>query len=254
MRSASSKTVPRSSRGYADASSAPAGWPRREKSTRLIRTEGQRLLLAVERKLAEIGAAVGASSPAVCLWRDGQRSPGTEQRRALEEAFGIPAEAWERVPTGTEELLAAFEAEAEAEVDDDDDDDAHHEMPEPEPAPSRSSRGRSRREPEPDEGEPPTALEDYNRLLRALRHQLDRPGLVARERVQVADAFSRALAHKERLERGRDLVEPRVIKDHPKWKELKAAIITALLDFPEAARAVEAAVTRVLGAEPDADA
>lgn len=100
-----------------------------------------------------------------------------------------------------------------------------------------------------DDGRDISALEDVNRLIRLLREQLRRPGILARERVQLADAFARALAQKERLERAREMSEDRTIREHPKWQRLKATIIEALLPHPEAARAVEAAILRVLGEE-----
>ena len=95
----------------------------------------------------------------------------------------------------------------------------------------------------------PSALDDVNRLLALLRTQLNRTDLIGRERVQLGDSFSRALAQKERLERARETLENRVVREHPAWKRLKGLVIDALLPFPEAAQAVEAAILRALGEE-----
>lgn len=177
-----------------------------------IRTEGQRLLQLVTGSLQQIGESIGATKQAVALWRDGARVPEERWRRKLHAAFDIPPDAWGRVP-----------GEAE---------------PEPEP--------------EPDDGREPSALDDVARLLKILREQLRKPTLLARERAQLADAFARALAQKERLERAREMLEDRVIRDHPKWQRLKAVIIEALIPHPLAARDVEAAIARVLADEEDA--
>ena len=88
---------------------------------------------------------------------------------------------------------------------------------------------------------------DYKLLLRSLRRQLRGAGLTARERAQLTDAFSRALAAKARLAQQRELLEDRTIRDHAKWKRLRDAIIAALIKHPAAARDVEAEIRRLLG-------
>jgi hypothetical protein len=184
-----------------------------------IRTEGQRLLLAVPGTLELIGDSIGATRQAVLLWRQGARLPGPQWRRSIHERFGIPPEAWGRTPLAPGETLQ----------------------------PLRFDDG-------PGDGPEPSALDDVARLLRLLRRQLDQPGLLARERAQYADAFARALAQKERIERERAMLEDRTIREHPKWKRLRTAIIDALIPHPEAARDVEAAIARVLGQEDTDDA
>ena len=98
----------------------------------------------------------------------------------------------------------------------------------------------------PTSGEP-SALEDCARLLALLRSQLNRPDLLGRERVQLGDAFARALAQKERLERAREMLEARTIREHPKWQALKKLIIGALLPkHRDAALAVGAALMQAM--------
>jgi hypothetical protein len=185
--------------------------------------------------------------------------------------LNIPADAWDHEPEGGIQAGAPSESGVfedprrrpvpphDAEDDAEDDADAEDEPLEPddvdeldaeddaEPVPEPPRR-RNRVEDEPEHASR-SALDDYNALLGQLRKQLARANLPSRERIQISDAFSRALAHKERLERSREMLESRTIKDHPRWKELKAAIISALLEHPAAARDVEAAITRVLGAD-----
>jgi hypothetical protein len=175
----------------------------------LARTEGQRLLLAVSGSLQQIGSSIGATKQAVALWRTGARTPEERWRRKLYAVHRIPLDAWDRVPNSAP-AVEWF----------------------------------------PDtEGREPSALEDCTRLLALLRSQLNRPDLLARERTQLGDAFARALAQKERLEKAREMTETRTIREHPEWKRLKRLIIEALLLYPEAARAVETAIMTVLGEE-----
>jgi len=192
---------------------APAPEPLRAPA-KPIRSEGQRMLLEIPGSLSQIGKAVGATKQSIAQWRDGLYVPDDRYRRALASHFGIPFGAW-----GAEE--------PDDDTDDDTDDDD-----------------------EPDAG---SAMRDYDRLIKLLRKQL-RPTakLTPRERAQLTDAFSRALAQKTRLERDREMLEDRTIREHPKWQRLKSAIIEALLPFPAAARAVEVVVLRLLGEEESA--
>jgi transcriptional regulator with XRE-family HTH domain len=195
---------------------APAPEPLRAPA-KPIRSEGQRMLLDVPGSLSQIGKAVGASKQSIAQWRDGLYVPDDRYRRALASHFGIPFSAWG----------AAEEPEPELELDDDTDDE--------------ELEGTA------------SALRDYERLIKLLRTQLKNGKLTPRERAQLTDAFSRALTQKTRLERDREMLEDRTIRDHPKWQRLKKAIIEALLPHPAAARDVEAAVQRILGEDGDAE-
>ena len=175
------------------------------------RSEGQRLLALVPGSLQQVGDAIGATRQAVAWWRNGSRTPEERWRVKLQARFGIPIAAWDRV-AGDAPAAAAVEWF-----------------------------------PSPADGGEPSALEDCGRLLALLRSQLNRPDLLGRERVQLGDAFARALAQKERLERAREMLEARTIREHPEWQRLKRLMIAALLPFPEASRAVEAALVKVLG-------
>lgn len=179
-----------------------------------IRTEGQRLLLAVPGSLELIGDSIGATKQAVSLWRAGHRAPGPQWRRAMHERLGIPPEAWARTP-----LPDGWTPSAPTRFTDPLDDAA------PEPSP----------------------LDDVRRLLRSLREQLEQPNLLARERAQLSDAFAKALAQRERLEQARAMSEPRTIAEHPGWRRLRDAIIGALARHPDAMRDVGAAIQRELG-------
>ena len=173
------------------------------------RTEGQRQLACLPDSLTQIGNNVGATRQAVAKWRDGDSIPEARFRDALEAAYGIPAASW----SGRTYDPAAAAA------------------------------------PPPGDGPEPTVMDDVNDLLRYLRAERQRPDLTARERLQLTEAFSKAVTRKAKLEREREMLEDRTVRHHPKWRALKAALIEALERHPAAARDVEAAIERVIGAE-----
>jgi hypothetical protein len=185
-------------------------------------SEGARLLASLRGTVQLIADSIGATKQAASAWRIGIRVPEEQWRRKLHEVHGIPIVAWDRPPQSTSE---------------------NEKPPAAAPAPAPWFPENT--------GAEPSALEDCVRLLGLLRSQLNRPDLLGRERVQLGDAFARALTQKERLERAREMLEARTIKEHPEWRRLKRLVIDALLPFPAASKAVEAAILRVLGEEND---
>jgi transcriptional regulator with XRE-family HTH domain len=59
-----------------------------------MRSEGSRLLGAVEMTQAEIAVRVGVRQPTIAAWISGQHAPKPKYRKILRVAFGIPLEAW----------------------------------------------------------------------------------------------------------------------------------------------------------------
>lgn len=59
-----------------------------------MRSEGARLLGAVDLRQAEIARRVGVRQPTVAGWVSGQHVPKPKYRKALKLAFGIPFAAW----------------------------------------------------------------------------------------------------------------------------------------------------------------
>jgi transcriptional regulator with XRE-family HTH domain len=178
------------------------------------RSEGQRLLQLVPGSLAQIGEACGTSKQAVKMWRDGVRTPEPRFRRALGDAYKIPPASWDRVPSSY----------ATGDEEDDQGDDGAPE---------------------------PTVLEDSARRLKRLRRALADKSLLPREHIALDEAFSRALAMKAKFERDAAMLETRTIREHSEWKRLKRIIIEALIAHPAASKAVEEAITRVLGDDAD---
>src|SRR3954447_1870783 len=104
---------------------------------------------------------------------------------------------------------------------------------------------------EADDGRSGDPLDEYRRAIRYVRRQLKSGALTARERAQLNDSYLRSVEKMLKLEQARAMLEDRTIREHVKWKRLKAEIIAALLPHPAAARDVEAAISRVLSDETD---
>jgi transcriptional regulator with XRE-family HTH domain len=172
--------------------------------------------------LNAIAAKVQASKPAVSTWRIGTRTPDIGARRRLWAAFEIPIEAWECVPGALEPAAELDGDQGDEDEDDAEDGDAAHEQ---------------------------SVLDHANRQLRILSKEIGKKGLTTRERIMLNEAYRKALADRARYLREQELLEDRVIREHPKWRALKAAIIAALVKHPAVAREVEAAIIATIGAD-----
>lgn len=63
--------------------------------TKVVKSEGQRLLMELPGSLATIAEEMGAKSPQVVHnWRNGYKVPNAAARAALQDVFGIPTRAW----------------------------------------------------------------------------------------------------------------------------------------------------------------
>jgi transcriptional regulator with XRE-family HTH domain len=71
-----------------------------------VRSEGSRLLGAVEMTQIEIARRVGVRQPTVAGWISGEHTPKPKFRKTMQVAFGIPFSAWP-VDDEVEELRAA---------------------------------------------------------------------------------------------------------------------------------------------------
>lgn len=185
----------------AGASDGPAARPR---------TEGQRLLAGVLASLGDIARKVGCSSrQTVSDWRSGAKVPGAAFRQRLQEEYGIPAEAWDHQPANG--------------------------RPVPTAPPSSS----------PAASAPKTTLDQCLALIHDTERDLTeeqceecgRGGkLVPAERVKLRDTLARALSLRHRLESAGELIEDRIVLQHPTWKRMKAVMLRVLTRHPEALR------------------
>jgi hypothetical protein len=166
----------------------------------------------VSASLSEVAGKVGCSSrQTVSDWGKGEKVPGAAYRPRLKEAYGIPAEAWERPPADGRSA--------------------------PSPRPS-SPPGVTR-----------TTLEQCLALIRDTEAELEadqaakpEDRLMPSERVKLRDTFARALSLRHRLESAGELLEDRLVRQHPEWKRFRASLLKAVVPYPDAAQAVAAAL------------
>jgi hypothetical protein len=79
-------------------------------------------------------------------------------------------------------------------------------------------------------------------LLQTIRDHRKKPGLLAAESVKLADAETRLLSLKHRLEKETELQDERIVRHHPMWLQIKTTLGRVLVKWPDAARAVAAAL------------
>ena len=178
-----------------------------------LRSEGQRMFLHVTGSIHAITRELHMRSPQSVLdWRHGRKTPGAEARAKIENAFGIPQRAWLIRPGGSLDPTAA-------------------------PAPSPPSTLAP--------VATPTTLEDCLALLAAIRADRNQRGLMSPERIRLSEAEAKVLTLRMRLEAAVELSEDRYVRDHPGWARLERCLLAALEPYPEASRAVAAAIARV---------
>ncbi len=172
-----------------------------------MRTEGQRLLRLVPGSLSEIAAAVRCQSKQSVLdWRNGRQVPGSRMRAALFGAYGIPAPAWDRMPQASNGKNGSSSSTALA--------------------PSKAS------------GPAPSTLQDCLTLLEVIRTARNQADLLPAERVKLADTEAKILALRHRLEKEAELLEDRIVREHPTWQRIKRVLGKVLAAHPAAAKAV----------------
>lgn len=183
------------------------------------RSEGQRLLCEVAGSTAVVAARIGSVKQSVHNWRTGEFTPSARQRARLQEEYGIPATAWERLPATA---LPPPEPDHDLDLDDAEEDD---------------------------EGAPWDSVKQLKETITGQRKRLKAGGMMAREETQLAHAIGQNITRLEKLLSERAMREDRIIREHPKWQRLKNTIVAALLLYPDAAKAVEAKLTELFAEE-----
>ncbi len=179
----------------------------------VIRSEGQRMLLAVTGTLAAIAEEIGCKSPqTVHAWKSGEKIPSASARAQMWTAFGIPQRAWSVRPGGSLE-------------------------PEPQHDPAQIELAKN--------AAAPSTLDDCLALLTVIRRDRMQTGLMPSERVKLAGAEASILSLRARLEQAAEFAEARYVVQHPSWLKLKRAIVKALEPHPIAAKAVADAIATI---------
>jgi transcriptional regulator with XRE-family HTH domain len=172
-----------------------------------IKSEGQRQLLEITGTEDELAAKLGYSRAIIGHWRRGIRLPGVGARYKLDLLCSIPPWTWDVEP-GVEVPT--------------------------EPTP-KNTDGEQLREDD-------DTLDIVRKQLLEVRETLATEGLTDSARLKLLDTSAKLLALRNRLERDRELQEDRIVREHPAWLRIKAAMLKALEPYPEAAAAIAEAI------------
>jgi transcriptional regulator with XRE-family HTH domain len=175
--------------------------------------EGHRLLREVTDSNRVLAAKVGCGSATVSRWRAGELRPAPAMRTALFEAYGIPLRSWDVVPGAQLEGVRA---------------PARPPLPPADPNDASVSEK--------------STLADVLLLIASIREAAAQPDLVADERRKLMVDERQALALRHKLEQDAEELEERIVKGHPSWRRIQVTLVKALGPFPQAARAVAAAL------------
>lgn len=171
------------------------------------KSEGQRLLVASTDSHGDVARAVGASKQIVSCWRRGSKVPAPEARAKIEAAYGIPVTAWDRVPSSPGTAVAVAVQ-----------------------LPPDLSKG--------------STLDEIVRAQQMIEGLFYDPSIAAIVRVKFVDPLAKILALKARVEREREFLEDRIVREHPEFARLTKALFEALRPWPDAVRAVREAITQ----------
>ncbi len=168
----------------------------------MTRSRGALLFKRVGSTQAELARRLSVGTGIVAMWQSGQRKPGIPNRKLLLDQFRIPIESWDEEP---ESAVAA--------------------------SPIKKSSV--------DWG-PTTVLSRIETLERIVEDTLSRvesdADMTLLEQAKVMSLLGRTLGELRRL-KGEEVAEIRVLR-HPKWIEVRTAIVEALGDHPEALASV----------------
>lgn len=196
---------------------------------------GQEALLDTGLSLNVIARATSVSVPSVSKWRNGEGRPRKAQRESLENAYGIPFDAWDEPPNSYKPTRPPASKSA----------------PAPQRAPAMATDAPiqpagAKLPPYPRGPDDDASTLDHIRYsLICVRHDLKHRPMTAAGRSKVRADETRTLALIAKLEGAEELSEARYVKSHPEWKRLRKAIMGALEPYPDAALAVLEAIEGV---------
>lgn len=164
------------------------------------RNEGQRAMREVAGSLSAIAAVVGVDKGTISRWRSGDKIPNAPLRSRLLELYGIDRGAWDR---GAGVSVADAQATRDR-------------------APASASR---------------STLEETLDAIGQIKQLLE-DDLVPSERKGLLDNLGKMLALRGRLEERAELLEARVVREHPRWQVIRRGLPDVLRRYPAAAEAV----------------
>jgi transcriptional regulator with XRE-family HTH domain len=174
------------------------------------RSKGAVMFARLGSTQAQLASRLSVSTGIVAMWNSGQRKPSLPNRKLLLERFKIPIESWDEDPV------------------------AVHEAP-PKPPRPVSSWGEK------------TVLGRIETLERIVEDTLDRvesdAEMTLLEQAKVMNLLGRTLGELRRL-KGEEVAEVRVLR-HPKWLDVKTALLAALEPHPDALDSVIVALEQL---------
>jgi hypothetical protein len=192
---------------------------------------------------------IGVNAETIGKWKHGTTVPTPAHKAKLEQCFRIPVGDWDVPPkkpiyngtmrkgeTEAPEVVEVQPTLAEKLRSGDPLED------ETKDTPSRAS------EPKPKLAKAPlgNTIDEINRQIQSIREDLAAGNRLPSEISRLRDAERAALALRAKLEKERELLEDRVVRDHPAWKRLQTQILAALRPYPAASKAVLDAIERSL--------
>ena len=163
-----------------------------------VRNEGQRAMRLVPGSLSSIASALGVDKGTVSRWRSGEKVPSPALRERIHAMHAIDPGAWDRRPGGQRS------------------------------APSSATESGER---------PATGLELCEAQLDRL-HRLLGDDLAPSEQLKVEQLINAAVKTKEGIEARAELLEARIVREHPVWRRIVAGLAEVLRPHPDAAEAV----------------
>lgn len=171
---------------------------------------------------AEIARTATVSKQAASEWRQGTKSPGPVSRAALWNAYGIPAFTWARQPSG-----------AELEPDDDSE------------PPLGVAPGNDNDDSPPTAAIGSDAISGTDALIAKLRKTSAAADLLPADQIRLADSEAKLLALRHRMLRDQELLEDKIVRDHPAWQRIRRTLAEVLAKHPQAAADVAEALQRL---------
>jgi hypothetical protein len=189
-------------------------------------TQGEAMLRAVPASIARIARELAVRSrQSVHLWRHGLKLPSQAARARMRDVYSIPVETWDRPPDPPGERVPATTASSST------------------PTPVRAIseiqasaaavNGAS------------ATLADTQALIDEVRRKRAAPGLSALDYLRVVRMEAQLLRQKAGLELAAEQVDDRIVRNNPRWRQLREALADILSHYPEAAERVAVMLDRL---------
>lgn len=192
-------------------------------------TQGEAMLRAVPASIARIARELAVRSrQSVHLWRHGLKLPSQAARARMRDVYSIPVETWDRPPDPPG--LAAPSTTASSSLT-------------PTPTPVRAIS----------EIQASTAaaigvsatLADTQALIDEVRRKRATPGMSALDYMRVVRMEAQLLRQKAGLELAAEQVDDRIVRNNPRWRQLREALADILSHYPDAAERVAVMLDRL---------